>query len=221
MSVQPATKRIYSPAERWSDAFIHALGIVAALVAVPILITLSAFWSGKATIVAAASIYGACLLALFIASAVNNMVTSPAWNEVLRRVDRAAIYFKIAGTYTPLAVLTSGQFGFVLASIWAAALAGVSLVIVSPDRAKWLALALYLGLGWAGAFIGGPLISELTTAGLSLIIVGGSLYTVGVGFFLWKRLPFHNTIWHVLVLAASFVFYAAILVELADRARAF
>jgi hemolysin III len=139
----------------------------------------------------------------------------------LRRVDRAAIYFKIAGTYTPLAVLTSGQFGFVLASIWAAAFAGVSLVIVSPDRAKWLALALYLGLGWAGAFVGGPLVSQLTTSGFSLILVGGGLYTVGVGFFLWQRLPFHNTIWHMLVLAGSFVFYAAILVELADRARAF
>lgn len=213
------TSRIYSAAEWWSDAAIHALGIIAALVAVPMLITLAASWSGEASIVAAASVYGVCLLALLIASAINNIVAAPRWRGVLRRVDRAAIYLKIAGTYTPLAVMASGHFGLILASIWGVALAGVSIVVVSPDRTKWLALALYLGLGWAGAVFGGPLFSELSFAGLVLIAIGGGLYTLGVAFFLWQRLPFHNTIWHLMVLAATFVFYAAILVELADRAK--
>ncbi len=215
------TSRIYSPSEWWSDAAIHALGIIAALVAVPVLITLAASWSGDASTVAAATVYGACLLVLFIASAVNNMVASPKWRDMLRRIDRAAIYLKIAGTYTPLAVMTSGNFGLILASIWGVALAGVSLVVVNPDRTKWLALALYLGLGWAGAVIGGPLFSQLSLAGLVLIAIGGGLYTLGVAFFLWQRLPFHNTIWHLMVLAATFVFYAAILVELASRAHSF
>ena len=220
MAAQSSNYRTYSPAEWWSDAAIHGLGIVAALVAVPVLITLAAFWSGNAVIVTAASIYGACLLTLLIASAGNSMVASPVWREPLRRIDRAAIYVTIAGTYTPLAVLSGGQFGLVLTAIWGAALAGVSMVVVSPDRTKWLALALYLGLGWAGAIIGGPLGAELSPAGLALILTGGGLYTLGVCFFLWRQLPFHNTIWHLLVLAASFVFYAAILVELADRAAA-
>ena len=213
--------RTYTPAEWWSDAAVHALGIVAALVAVPILISLAALRSGNATIIVAASIYGACMLVLLIASALNNMVTAPLWRQALRRIDRAAIYLKIAGTYTPLAVLTSGQFGLILVSIWGAALAGVSMVVVNPDRTKWPALALYLGLGWAGSLFASPLLSGLSPAGLSLILTGGCLYTVGVGFFLWRQLPFHNTIWHVLVLAATFVFYAAILVEISKSARAF
>ena len=219
--MQDGNSRTYSSAEWWSDASIHALGIVAALVAVPTLIALAAYWSGNAAIVAAASIYGGCMLVLLVASALNNTIDSPAWGEILRRIDRAAIYMKIAGTYTPLAVLSTGHFGLVLASIWGAALAGVSMVVVSPDKTRWLALALYLGLGWAGALIGGPLVSELSRAGLTLILIGGCLYTVGVCFFLWQRLPFHNTIWHLLVLAATFVLYAAILVELGTRAHGF
>ena len=83
---------------------------------------------------------------------------------------------------------------------------------------KWSSLALYLGIGWAGAVIGGPLVEGLSPAGLALILAAGSTYTLGVVFFLWERLPFHNTIWHVFVLAASFLLYAALLVELSGRA---
>ena len=77
---------------------------------------------------------------------------------------------------------------------------------------------LYLALGWAGAVIGGPLIHALSPAGFALILAGGALYTLGVVFFLWERLPFHNTIWHVFVLAASWILYAAVVVELWGRA---
>ena len=79
-------------------------------------------------------------------------------------------------------------------------------------------LALYLGIGWAGAVIGGPMVEGLSPAGLRLILAAGCIYTLGVVFFLWERLPFHNTIWHVFVLAASFLLYAAVLVELWGRA---
>ena len=80
------------------------------------------------------------------------------------------------------------------------------------------ALVLYLGIGWAGLFAGQPLVAGLSTAGFSLIVAAGSVYTLGVIFYLWERLPFHNTIWHVFVLAASFALYAALMVELWQRA---
>jgi len=96
--------------------------------------------------------------------------------------------------------------------VWAAAFAGIGLKLVSPERFKWAGLVLYLGMGWAGMLAGGSLFAALPTPVLVLMITGGLLYTLGVVFYLWRRLPFHYTIWHVFVLAASFVFYAAVLV---------
>lgn len=207
----------YSRAEFLSDAAVHVTGVLAALIAVPVLITLVAVWFGDATTLIAATVYGLSVIAMFVASAFNNMVTLPDWKDLLRRIDQSAIYVKIAGSYTPLAVLTGTHAGFFLTGVWGAALAGASLRLFSPRRLKWASIGLYLGIGWAGALIGGPLIAGLTPTGFQLILAAGAIYTLGVGFFLWERLPFHTTIWHVFVLAATFVLYAAVLVELLDR----
>jgi hemolysin III len=215
---QARVPEIYSRAEQMSDAVVHVAGLVAALVAVPVLITLAAVWFGDASTVIAAIVYGLSLIGMFACSALYNMTPLPHWKDLLRRIDQSAIYLKIAGTYTPFAVLTGSQAGFFLAGVWSAALAGASLILLSPGRLKWSALALYLGLGWAGALIGGPLVEGLSPAGLGLILSAGGIYTLGLVFFLWERLPFHNTIWHVFVLAASFLLYAAVLVELWGRA---
>ena len=208
----------YSRAEILSDAAVHAVGIVSALIAAPVLVTLAAVWFGDPTTVAAAAIYGLSLVAMFACSAIYNLVSLPAWKDVLRRLDQSAIYVKIAGSYTPFAVLTGTHAGFFLAGIWGTAVLGASLIILSPGPLKWASITLYLGLGWAAAVIGGPMLAALTPTGFALIVAAGSIYTVGLCFFLWERLPFHNTIWHVFVLAASFVLYAAVLLELSGRA---
>ena len=209
---------IYSRAEYVSDAAVHVVGVLAALIAVPVLITLVAVWFGDATTLLAAAVYGFSVLAMLVASAVNNLVALPDWKDLLRRIDQSAIYVKIAGSYTPLAVLTGTHAGLFLTGIWGAALAGASLRLFSPGRLKWASIVLYLGIGWAGALIGGPLVTALTPAGLMLIMLAGGIYTFGVLFFVWERLPFHNTIWHVFVLVATFVLYAAVLLELSGRA---
>ncbi len=211
---------IYSRAELVSDAAVHVAGIIAALIAVPVLVTLAAVWFGDAGTVAAAVVYGVSLIGMLACSALNNMARLPAWKDLLRRIDQSAIYVKIAGSYTPFAVLTGTHAGFFLTGLWGAALAGASLRLFSPARLKWASIVLYLAIGWAGALLGAPLLAELTPTGLALILVAGGLYTTGVVFFLWEQLPFHNTIWHVFVLAASFVLYAAVLVELWGRAAA-
>jgi hemolysin III len=89
----------------------------------------------------------------------------------------------------------------------------VGLKVVSPERFRWAALALYLAMGWAGVLAGGAMLATLPGAVVALMVVGGLLYTAGVAFYLWERLLFHNTIWHVFVLAASLVFYAAVTVQ--------
>ncbi len=211
---------VYSRAELVSDAAVHVTGIIAALIAVPVLITLAAVWFGDVSVVAAALVYGLSLIGMFACSAINNMVRLPAWKDLLRRIDQSAIYVKIAGSYTPFAVLTGSHAGLFLTGVWGAALAGASLRLFSPARLKWASILLYLVIGWAGALAGGPLLRELTPTGFMLILIAGLIYTMGVVFFVWERLPFHNTIWHVFVLAATFVLYAAVLVELSGKASA-
>jgi hemolysin III len=210
-----AIRAIYSRAEKISDAVVHITGLSLVLMAVPVLIVLTALYRGDAASVTGVSIYGAALFAMILCSALYNIGETSGWGAakewLLRRLDHSAIYLKIAGTYTPFTLL-SGHGVALTIGVWSAALAGVILKVISPERFKWAALALYLGMGWAGLVIGGPLFAALPLPVIVLMVVGGALYTLGVVFYLWRRLPFHYTIWHVFVLAASFVFYAAVLV---------
>ena len=212
-----AARSTYSRSERLSDAVIHVAGLVIVLAAVPVLITLAAVLRGDLTGVLAVSVYGAALLAMIGASALYNMAPHPRWSRLLKRLDHSAIYLKIAGTYTPFTLL-SGHGLWLLAGLWGAAFAGVGLKLVSPDRFRPFTLALYLGMGWAGLAAGGGLLATLSGPVVMLIVTGGVVYTLGVAFYLWERLPFHYTIWHALVLAASGVFYAAVTLHLVQTA---
>ena len=209
---------VYSRAELVSDAAVHALGILSALIGVPVLITLSGVWFGDGETLFAAFVYGFSLIAMFTCSAIYNVFPAPNWKDWLRRMDQSAIYLKIAGSYTPFVVLTGNPPGQFLAGVWGAAIVGVVLIVIGPKRFRWPSLVLYLAIGWAGAVAGQPMMAALSPAGFTLILVAGFLYSLGVIFLLWERLPFHNTIWHVFVLAASWIIYAAVVVELWGRA---
>lgn len=211
----------YSRAEVLSDAVVHAVAILATLIAVPVMVTLAAVWFGDPTTISAAAVYGATLLAMFCCSAIYNLTPLPAWRGIFRRMDQAVIYLKIAGAYTPFAVLTGTSAGLFLVGVWGTALAGVTMILFGPTRPRWPALTLYLVLGWAGLFLGRQMIAALSPAGHALILTAGVLYSAGLVFFLWERLRFHNTIWHVFVLTASGLVYAAVVVELWTRAPGF
>ncbi|WP_370204991.1 PAQR family membrane homeostasis protein TrhA [Pararhodobacter marinus] len=210
-----ALRTIYTRAEQVSDAVVHVAGLTLVLMAVPVLIVLTALYRGDAASITGVSVYGGALIAMILFSALYNIGETSGFGAakewLLRRLDHSAIYLKIAGTYTPFTLL-SGHGVAMTVGVWFAALAGIALKIVSPEKFKWAALALYLGMGWVGVVLGGPMFAALPTPVLVLMAVGGGLYTMGVVFYLWRRLPFHYTIWHVFVLAASFVFYSAVLV---------
>jgi hemolysin III len=206
----------YSRNERLSDAIIHVTGVAAALVSVPVLITLAVVWRGDSAAVLGTAIYGLTLLAMILCSALYHMVPAEAWRQVLKRLDHSAIYFKIAGTYTPFAMLSGGHGAGLVAGLWGAAFAGAGLKSFDPDRFRWVGLTLYLAMGWAGLFLGWTLFSTLSPLVLGLIVAGGLLYTLGTVFFLYDAMPFHNTIWHGFVLLATIVFYCAVLLHVID-----
>ena len=206
----------YSHAEKRLDSMIHIVGVGAALLAVPLLIgaaLMRSIQTGSGSFILAISIYGFCLVAMLSASAFFNLGIKPGLNWLFQRIDHAAIYLKIAGTYTPF-TLISGQGLGLLAGLWGAAALGVALKLFSPVRFRFAALMLYLGMGWVGVLILPALAQALPLATLVLMVLGGVVYTTGVLFYLWTRLPYHFAIWHIFVLVASFLFYAAVMVLL-------
>ncbi len=208
----------YSRAERLSDAAVHVSGVVAALVAVPVLVTLAVVLRGDAPAIAGTSLYGVALIAMLLCSALYNMTWEARRRAFFRHLDHTAIFIKIAATYTPFMLMSGGQGGWLLPGLWGAAVAGSGMRIMAPDRLKLVAVGIALAMGWAGLFAGGSFFDGLSSTVIALIVTGGTLYTVGVGFFLFDRLPFHYTIWHLFVLAASALFYAAVMVHLVQTA---
>jgi hemolysin III len=204
----------YTRAEWVSDTVVHVLGVGLALMAVPVLVTLALLWHGEVSIVLASAIYGLTLLAMLGCSAIYNITHGCVWTGIFRRMDHTAIFLKIAGTYTPFVVITGAHAGPLLTGLWGAAAVGAGLKIFAPHRFKMLTVGLCLGMGWAGVVVGGEVLERLSPTVVSLMVAGGLLYTAGVVFFLWASLPFHNTIWHVFVLAATAVFYIAVVLQL-------
>lgn len=200
----------YSRAEVLSDAVVHVLGLVIVTAGVPVLIVLAAVLRGDAAAIIGASIYGATLVMMILCSALYNMIQRPDWSWLLQRMDHSAIYLKIAGTYTPF-VLVTGQGAMLGCLVWIAAIFGVAIKVRSPVRFRYFGLTLYLVMGWAAVLLGDEMMAHLPTQVVQLMTAAGLLYTIGVGFYLWERLTFHYTIWHVFVLTASLTLYAAVL----------
>ena len=192
------------------DGIVHGVGLVLLVAAVPVLITLAVVQKGDPIAVVAVAVYGATAILLFITSALYNLVENPRWTGVFRRLDHSAIFFKIAGTYTPFALLAGPRGAIFAIGIWACAVFGSALKIAMPDRFRWTRFFLCLGMGWSGVALGWPLFEDLPDGTIALILAGGVVYTLGTIFYLAERLPFHTPIWHLFVLVATGLFFAAV-----------
>jgi len=201
----------YTLSERISDGCMHVLGVTASLIAASILITF-AITSLPALSTASVLIYTAGMVAVFCFSAAYNLVSTPRIKAFLRRCDHAAIYVKIAATYTPFALVKMGGApGFALMGfVWAVGIIGVIAKIGWPAQLVRTSYVLYLAQGWACVAALNPLSSAVSERVLMLLIVGGVLYTLGVVFHLWQSLRHHNAIWHGFVLTASACHFAAV-----------
>ncbi len=203
----------YSRAEYVSDVAVHLLGLVVVTAGVPALVLAAILTSDNAAPVAGTVLYGASFALMIAASAAYNIFPHPNWEWLLKRLDHSAIYIKIAGTVTAFALI-AGK-GFLLASgLWTAALIGIALKLHCPFSYRRIGLTLYLGMGWAVAIWGWAMFEALPPSTMWLIIAGGLLYTFGVVFYLWERLPYHNTIWHGFVLVSSVLMYSAAMVAI-------
>ncbi|MGJ8572947.1 MAG: PAQR family membrane homeostasis protein TrhA [Hoeflea sp.] len=197
----------YTRSERVADGSMHAIGVIGSVFGAALLLA----WSAPVASVweiTAVSIYAMTLIATFTASAFYHMSPWESIRPVLRRIDHAAIYLKIAGTYTPLVVMIgSGLAYVVLGIVWALAIVGIVLKLVFWTTPGQFGPALYLIMGWMSVVLFWSSWSELP---FGYIVAGGLLYTLGVAFYAAKTMKFSNAIWHGFVIAASACFFVAI-----------
>jgi hemolysin III len=194
-----------------ADRIVHVVGMASGVIGATALLAWG-FSSLPAGSVAALAIYCAGLLAMLCCSGAYHLLPAPAWKPMLRRLDHAAIFLKIAGTYTPFALVKlGGVTGLTLfAGVWLVAVAGAAAKLLLTARWDRLAIGVYLALGWSGVATLQPLIGTLSQAALVLLAAGGIVYSLGVIFFVWERLPYQTAIWHAFVLAGTACHFAAV-----------
>jgi hemolysin III len=208
---------VYSRAEKVADGVMHLMGTSFAITGAVLLIVLVS-GAQPPGMVAAISVYGAAMIASFVISACYHMTPWERLRPGLRRLDHAAIFFKIAGTYTPLVALIGSGFAWaVLGVVWVLAAAGALLKLFVARTPGRLNTVLYLVLGWSSLALIWPLAQELPAGGTTLVFAGGLLYTAGTLVLHRENLRFQNAVWHGFVLAASACFFAAIAWGVAAR----
>jgi hemolysin III len=183
-----------------------------ALAATPILIVGAVNRGGVADVVGS-SVFGGSMVLLYLSSTWYHAVPNGRFKERLHRLDHAAIYLLIAGTYTPFTLgVLDGAWGWTLFGIvWGAAAVGVYDKLISGIRRPRLSTALYLIMGWSVVIVIRPLVLSMDPPGLRWLVAGGLFYTVGVVFYRARHLPYHHFIWHLFVLAGSTCHFFAVL----------
>ena len=157
-------------------------------------------------------LYTACLVTMLGCSVAYHFSSNTPRRELLRKFDHGAIFLMIAGTYTPFTCRLDGAWAIgMTAAVWLGALIGVGVKLIRPRRLEGVSVVAYLALGWMILLGIRPLMDAVNGWTVALIGIGGVLYSLGVGFHLWRTLPFHNAIWHSFVLAAASCHYTAIL----------
>jgi hemolysin III len=203
---------LYSVGEEIAHALTHGLGLVLSLGGLVILVV-AASLRGDARHVVGCAVFGATLVLLYAASTLYHASRSRRAKRVLQRLDHAAIFLLIAGTYTPftLVSLRGGWGWLIFALVWGLAAMGIALEAAIPHRTRRLSVALYLATGWLVLIAVEPLVHAVHPKGLLLLLLGGAAYTLGVVFYAWRRLPYHHAVWHVFVMAGSACHFSCVL----------
>ncbi len=198
--------------EEMASSIIHGVGTLLAVAGLAVL-TAFAILRGSAWHVVGCSTFGLTLVLLYTSSTLYHGISRPRAKAVFSALDHSAIFLLIAGTYTPFCLVNlRGPWGWsLLGVVWGLAILGIVLRVALRRRPAAAFLGLYLGMGWCVVVAVKPLLAAVSPGGLNLLVSGGLVYTAGVAFYAWPRLPYHHAIWHGFVLVGSVLHYFAVL----------
>lgn len=196
------------------NAISHAIGVLLGVIGFYFLLKLDTYKTEYSTI--SLVIYSISIILLFSASTLYHYVSTQSVKMKLRVLDHICIYYLIAGTYTPVALITleEGNGWLIFFIVWGIALGGTILKLFFTGKFEVLSLILYLFMGWLIVFDLQSLLINTPRSGLFLLLLGGFFYTAGIFFYAFKGIPHNHLIWHFLVLggAISHWFYVALAV---------
>ncbi|MCL1045137.1 hemolysin III family protein [Shewanella sp. 1_MG-2023] len=194
----------YCATEELANSVTHGIGVLAGLVAMVAMLVKGSTHLNT-TEMFGIGIYGLSIVLLFLASTLYHSSKSQLWRKRFKMADHCAIYTLIAGTYTPLMLISldGEQANIVLAAIWILALGGIIFKTLFIGRFKAFSVILYLVMGWLCVTVMNDLIKGMTDLGFNLLLAGGAFYSIGVIFYINKRIPYNHAIWHLFVLAGA------------------
>ena len=201
----------YPLGEEIANSVTHGVGAIFSVVALTLMVVFASFGADPWRIVSV-SIFGASLIVLYLASTLYHAFPWPRVKKIMRVFDHSAIYFLIAGTYTPyLLVNMRGPWGWSLfVVLWTATVAGCFFKAFCMGRWNYISTLIYVAMGWSMLVALKPALQTIPTGALVLMLIGGIFYTFGVVFYLWERLPYNHAIWHLFVLGGSVTHFVAV-----------
>lgn len=207
-----ANTYVYTKREEVVNAITHGLGTLLSIAGLALLIVYASL-EGTSWHVVSFTIYGITMLLLYTASTLVHALPEGKVKDLFETFDHSCIYLFIAGTYTPILLVTlRGPLGWTLFGIvWGLAAGGVVFKAFFTKRFLFLSTLFYVFMGWMIVFAWHPLLSSLQPGGIRLLVIGGVLYTVGSIFYMWRAFPHHHAVWHLFVLAGSAMHFFAIL----------
>ena len=205
-------KRRRLSGEEIANSVTHGVGLVLSIAGFAVLLALAVL-RGTAWDIVACSVYGVSLVCLYAASTLYHVALSPRWKRGLKVLDHSAIYLLIAGTYTPFLLLNlRGAWGWSLFGvIWGLAFAGILFKLWFVNHFAHVSTGVYVAMGWLVVIAAKPVLAHVPLATLAWLVAGGVLYSLGVVFYAWKRLPYSHAVWHLFVLGGSVCHYFAVL----------
>ena len=201
----------YTLGEEIANSITHGLGALMALAGAVVLIVFAALTGDRWKIVSVC-IYGFAVFFHFMMSTLYHAINHKTAKRVFRVFDHTSIYLLIAGTYTPFTLVTlRGGWGWtIFGVVWGATILGIVLSAINLERFKVFGMVCYIATGWCIVVAMFPLVKALPVSGIVLLVLGGVMYTAGIGFFASKKKYFHS-IWHLFVLAGAILHYFCIL----------
>ena len=212
----------FSRGEELANAISHFLGALLAVAGLVLMLHFSIV-KGNGWHVVSTSVFGASMIVLYISSTMTHILPMGRAKDRFFNFDRIAIYLLIAGTYTPIALITlNGPMGWVIFGIeWGLALLGTIMILSRPGDfntgVSTFYVVSYAVMGWLMLIAIVPIMNALPVMGTVWILIGGLCYTLGILFFKLIKFPYHHLVWHLLVLAGSISHFFAVFFYMIPR----